>query len=117
VKERRARERSSPVDVVTMEAGRSRVRFLVLMAMRRRPRAGLAAFDFFIPESSPISGEEAVDEERDSRDERPELHGATPPSARRKRRRDRERKWGWICRLGPTKQCNTTVHARGRRMS
>ena len=40
-----------------------------------------AAFGF-IPESSPISTGEAVGEERDLRDERPELRGATPPSAR-----------------------------------
>jgi hypothetical protein len=36
----------------------------------------------FIPESSPISGGEAVGEQRDSRYERPELREATPPSAR-----------------------------------
>ena len=40
-----------------------------------------AAFGF-IPESSSIPGGEAVNEERDSHDERPELRGATPPSAR-----------------------------------
>jgi hypothetical protein len=34
----------------------------------------------------------------------PRSHSSIRP--RRKRRRDREREWGWICRLGPTKQCN-----------
>jgi hypothetical protein len=34
----------------------------------------------------------------------PRSHSSIRP--RRKRRRDREREWGWIYRLGPTKQCN-----------
>jgi hypothetical protein len=44
--------------------------------------AGEGAAFGFIPESSPISTGEAVGEERDLRDERPKLRGATPPSAR-----------------------------------
>ena len=42
--------------------------------------AGEGAAFGFIPESSPISTGEAVGEERDLRDERSELCGATPPS-------------------------------------